>query len=208
MRLLDLFCGAGGAAVGYARAGFEVVGVDNRQQKHYPFAFFLGDALEYLEKYGKEYDIIHASPPCQAYTQARYMVKAEMNYPDLIVRTREMLEATGKPYIIENVPGAPLKNAMVLCGSMFGLGVLRHRLFECLPALYWLPGGCDHSGGTLPMWWKRRQEVKAKGKECRYITVAGQSFLMDEAKKAMGINAQAIPPAYTEWVGKQMIGVM
>lgn len=127
-RLLDLFCGAGGAAMGYHRAGFEVVGVDLKPQKHYPFEFHQADALEFLAEHGREFDVIHASPPCQAHTSLKNL--HDKDYPELIEPTRRLLEKTGLPYIIENVVGAPLRNPILLCGSSFGLRVRRHRLFE------------------------------------------------------------------------------
>src|SRR5262245_38235984 len=106
MKLLDLFCGAGGAAMGYHRAGFEVVGVDHRPQPRYTFPFVRGDALEYALAHGREYDAIHASPPCQAYSALRARAPGR-RYPDLFVATRSALEAVGKPWVVENVPGAP-----------------------------------------------------------------------------------------------------
>jgi DNA (cytosine-5)-methyltransferase 1 len=135
MRLLDLFCGAGGAAMGYHRAGFdEIVGVDIEPQPRYPFAFFQGDALEYCAAHGSEFDAIHASPPCQAYTRmARGLLESQgrgREYPDLIHATRSALHLAGVVSVIENVPGAPLLGPVMLCGSSFGLLVQRHRLFE------------------------------------------------------------------------------
>jgi DNA (cytosine-5)-methyltransferase 1 len=129
MKLLDLYCGAGGAAMGYHRAGFEVVGVDINPQKHYPFEFHQGDAIEYLREQGKEFDVIHASPPCQRYSKSVKKINRK-NHPDLIFNTRTQLITSCRPYIIENVPGSPLINPIVLCGTMFGLDVKRHRLFE------------------------------------------------------------------------------
>jgi len=135
-RLLDLFCGGGGASMGYWLAGFEVVGVDTAKRGRYPFAHFQADALEFVRMYGRDFDAIHASPPCQAYSRlaARH---PEREYPDLIEPTREALQATGKPYVIENVPEAPLIEPVVLCGSSFFLGtndeqyqLRRHRAFE------------------------------------------------------------------------------
>ena len=105
-RLLDLFCGAGGAAMGYYRAGFDVVGVDIKPQPRYQFEFHQGDALEYCAAHGYEFDVIHASPPCQAYSVTRSIHGNE--YPDLVAVTRAALQATGKPWVIENVVGAPL----------------------------------------------------------------------------------------------------
>lgn len=124
-RLLDLFCGAGGSAVGYARAGFEVVGVDLKSQPRYPFEFHQADAMTYpLDGF----DAIHASPPCQAYSVAQ---KLQGNlHPDLIGPTRFRLTESGKPYVIENVVGAPLLKPTLLQGTMFGLRTERKRLFE------------------------------------------------------------------------------
>jgi DNA (cytosine-5)-methyltransferase 1 len=211
LRLLDLFCCAGGAGMGYYHAGFEVLGVDMNPQPRYPFEFVQADALEFVAARGREFDVIHASPPCQQFSRSRHLKTARHDHPDLIAATRDALRATGKPYIIENVEGAPLKNPLTLCGSMFGLGVIRHRLFETWPELYFLPASCRHSG-VLPMWWKSRVKALAAGKSFEFITVAGNSFLMSEAKAAMGIDwmrryeiSQAIPPAYTEYIGKQMI---
>ena len=126
--LLDLFCGAGGCSAGYVRAGFKVVGVDNKCQKNYPYEFIQADALEYVRSHGHEYDVIHASPPCQAYsclTPARY----KHNHADMIDETRDALEESKKPFVIENVSGArhKLKSPLMLCGSMFGLPIRRHR---------------------------------------------------------------------------------
>lgn len=134
-RLLDLFCGAGGCAKGYQRAGFYVVGVDiNPQPRYCGDEFVQGDALEYCRQHGHEFDAIHASPPCQAYCSLKSMPNAK-KHPDFVVPTREVLRATGLSYVIENVPGAPLIDPTVLCGTMFGLGtgdaeLWRHRLFE------------------------------------------------------------------------------
>jgi DNA (cytosine-5)-methyltransferase 1 len=125
-RLLDLFSGAGGAAVGYHRAGFEVVGVDLHPQPHYPFEFHQADAMTYpLDGF----DAIHASPPCQAYSVANN-IHGRADHPMLIPSVRERLLATGLPYVIENVPRGPLINPVTLCGLTFGLNVKRHRLFE------------------------------------------------------------------------------
>src|SRR5574337_283544 len=128
-RLLDLFCGAGGAAMGYSRAGFEVTGVDLNPQPHYPFPFIQADALDYVASHGWQYDAIHASPPCQHFSQ---VTPDKAKHPDLIPITRYWLRTLGKPYIIENVGGArkALDNPFMLCGAQFGLKVYRHRFFE------------------------------------------------------------------------------
>src|SRR5512139_314282 len=143
-RILDLFCGAGGAAVGYHRAGFDVVGVDINPQPNYPFEFVQADALwalqqlqvgSLLDYHLSDFDAIHASPPCQRYSTATKRNGTELEHPDLIGPTRELLQATGLPYVIENVVGAPLRDSILLCGSWFALGadgyrLKRHRLFE------------------------------------------------------------------------------
>ena len=146
MRLLDLFCGAGGAAMGYHRAGFdEIVGVDIDPQPNYPFEFVQADAMTYpLEGF----DVIHASPPCRAYSVMKSL-NPDRKHVDLVASIRERLRASGAIYVIENVPGAPLETVAVLCGSMFGLhssrGYLRrHRLFESNILL--LAPGCNHEG--------------------------------------------------------------
>ena len=133
MRLLDLFSGAGGAGMGYSRAGFEVVGVDHEPQPRYPFEFHCDDAFAFMEKHGHEFDVIHASPPCQAFTDLKDMHNAK-NHADLLTPMRTALQAMGKPYVIENVEGAPMRNFITLCGGAFALGtdtaeLRRHRRF-------------------------------------------------------------------------------
>ena len=136
-RLLDLFCGAGGAAVGYHQMGFEVVGVDIALQPNYPFPFIQADALTLDQCFLAAFDVIHASPPCQAYSDLAARNGNGDSWPKLIEPIRTMLSDVGKPYVIENVDGAPLQDYIVLCGTMFpGLRVLRHRLFESNVAMY------------------------------------------------------------------------
>ena len=204
MRLLDLFCGAGGAAMGYYRAGFDdITGVDIAPQPNYPFTFVLGDALEYVTEHGAEFDVIHASPPCQAYSMAGQQWRAEgREYPDLVAETRRLLIETGKPYVIENVPGAPLINPTVLNGAMFGLLVERTRLFECsfeMP-LVLLPQN------------KKPVKMGRPIKDGDVIQPVGHFSGIAYAKEQMEIDwmtqgelAQAIPPAYTEFIGRQII---
>lgn len=210
-RLLDLFCGAGGAGIGYSRAGFDVVGVDIAPQPRYPFEFHQGDALEYLAAHGHEFDAIHASPPCQAYSVARHIHGGE--YADLIPQTRAGLQATGKPWVIENVMGAPLVNPVTLCGLTFGLKVYRHRLFESsfftlAPAHVAHP--CDATTNS-----KRGYSAFASG--ATHITMSGHNFRREDAIAALNGDcdwmsraelAQAIPPAYTEWIGQQLVRVL
>ncbi|MGH9692462.1 MAG: DNA cytosine methyltransferase [Candidatus Acidiferrales bacterium] len=125
-RLLDLFCCAGGAGVGYNRAGFEVVGVDNKPQPNYPFPFIRADALKLDAKFLASFDALHASPPCQSYSDLAKRNGNGHEWPRLIEPVRKMLIKTGLPYVIENVDGAPLLDPVVLCGTMFpNLRVLR-----------------------------------------------------------------------------------
>lgn len=206
MKLLDLFCSAGGAGMGYHQAGFEVVGVDNKPQPRYPFEFHQADALAYLDEHGKEYDVIHASPPCQEYSVLKSL-KSKV-YPTLIEPTRELLVATGKLYIIENVPGSPLINPLLLCGTMFDLRVIRHRYFENNFNLQFAPYCCNHWGRTQPRNDKRGECKVASLEKHPFLTVTGHDFRNADASKAMGIDwmankelAQAIPPAYTKFIG-------
>ena len=210
-RLLDLFCGAGGAAMGYHRAGFEVVGVDIKPQPHYPFEFHQADALTYpLEGF----DAYHASPPCQKYSLASVIHRNNgIEYPDLIPATRFRFCFTGKPFVIENVPpaGKFMINPITLCGTMFDLGVLRHRKFEVTFKLE-IPEHQKHTGkigdgkyfsvaGGAGRW-------KSWGTAYRNISKGTAK----EWREAMGIDwmtredlTQAIPPAYTEYIGLQLI---
>ena len=218
-RLLDLFCGAGGAAMGYHRAGFEVVGVDIKPQPHYPFEFHQADALTYpLEGF----DAYHASPPCQDDSIATQKWKNRgYVYPQLIEPTRQILIATGKPYVVENVTGAKrrLHNPILLCGLTFGLKVVRHRWFECNPFIM-SPG---HSSRQCYGAVTRKIAINdpaghgMPGHTYRALTVAGhggnsQSFRWQDWQEAMGIDwmtkqelTQAIPPAYTEYLGKYLM---
>lgn len=203
LRALDLYCGGGGSSAGLARAGFDVTGVDHEPQKRYPFRFVLGDALEYVEAHGREYDLIAASPPCQAHTSLQGRWGRE--YPDLIAATRAALQATGKPYVIENVVGAPLDDPLMLCGSMFGLRIIRHRLFECSPSIYFPPASCSHRRGAVG-----RQGHRGAGRD--WITVTGHFSDVPLARRVMELPwmtqaelAQAIPPSYTHWLAEQML---
>jgi DNA (cytosine-5)-methyltransferase 1 len=209
-RLLDLFCGAGGAAVGYHRAGFDVVGVDNRRQPHYPYEFHEGDALEALAQYGWIFDAVHASPPCQSYSATRTLHTA--HYPDLVDRTRERLEAAGVTWVIENVQGAPLRNAVTLCGSSFGLGVRRHRLFETSWPIALAPP-CAHYLQPEPLDVTGTGGPRLDGQ--RADTLGGihrKPRNLTEARAAMRIGwmsrvelSEAVPPQYTEWLGGELL---
>lgn len=214
--LLDLFCGAGGCAMGYSRAGFRVVGVDVKPQKRYPFEFVLADALEFCRDHGGDFDVIHASPPCQAYTRASFTAGNRQRHPDLLGVTRQVLAETGKPWVIENVPGAPLQPpAVMLCGLMFGLKVFHHRFFES-PVMFLLPERCSHKGHLIGLngmrcpvghggWASQRERNKIKAR------AAGEKDDLKSWKIAMGIDwmtrnemSQAIPPAFTHYLGKQL----
>lgn len=213
--LLDCFCKAGGAGMGYHLTGFEVIGVDIEPQPRYPFRFIQADALEFIRLCGHWFDAIHCSPPCQAYAITKNLKTSRKDHPDLVEPTRRALLAAGKPFVIENVVGAPLINPITLCGTMFGLGVIRHRLFECSPAIWWPPTACQHQGKVAPMWWAQLRKARASGKVYKYLTVAGNSFLVPAARAAMGIDwmtraelSQAIPPAYTRWIGERLLEML
>ena len=208
MKLLDLFCGAGGAAMGYYRAGFtDIVGVDIKHQKNYPFEFVQGDALEYVAAHGHEFDAIHASPPCQAYSLAAQQWRIEgKEYHDLVADTRDALIATGKPYVIENVPGSPLINPTVLNGAFFGMNLRRTRLFETsfkMP-LVLLPSEATTSFkmGRKPM---AGDPVVPVG---HFSGVAKARRVMDIDWMTRDELAQAIPPAYTEFIGKHLVNFL
>lgn len=207
MKLLDLFCGAGGAAVGYYRAGFEVVGVDINPQPRYPFEFHQADALQFLREHGRDFDVIHASPPCQEYSITRALPNVG-EYPRLIEPVRELLMETGKHYVIENVPGALLINPIELCGTMFGLALIRHRLFEVNPPIYFAPA--SHKCKNLYTASHRGYSSFANGAQA--ITCAGNNYDPKDGAIAQGIDwmirselSEAIPPAYTEFIGKHLL---
>ena len=198
--------------MGYHRAGFEVVGVDTAFQKHYPFEFYQADALTYPPD---SFDVIHASPPCQAYSSMnRRWPGAQDKWPRLIEPLREALKATGLTYVIENVVGAPMENYITLCGRSFDLGTHRHRKFECSALLLntpmWCRGWRDHAGvyGRYPdggRIWTR--------KDGHAPLVRVGSLL--EAQQRMGIDwmtwpelKEAIPPAYTEYIGRQLMAYL
>lgn len=229
-RLLDLFCGAGGVAVGYHRAGFDVVGVDIKPQKNYPFEFHQADCLDVLASYvdGGEWfytlpslAAIHASPPCQRYSAITRVHGRSAEHPDLVAPTRNLLIATGLPYVFENVEGAPLLNVITLCGSMFGLGaqcidgqwrqLRRHRLFEGEVPVLLSP--CQHSGEPIGVYGHggNRHNTAKSGKGHN----RGYMGNKQERMQAMGIDwmtgaelSQAIPPAYTEFIGRRLMEVL
>lgn len=204
-RLLDLCCKAGGASMGYHNAGFEVVGVDIEPQRHYPFEFHQGDALTYLAEHGHEFDALAGSPPCQAWTLAQRI--QGRTHPDLIEPMRRLFQESGLPYVIENVEGAPLLNPIMLCGAMFpGLGTYRHRLFESNIPIQ-VPAHPEHKVPTTKM--------GRTPKPGEFMHVVGNFSGVAQAKAAMGIGwmvrdelREAIPPAYTEFIGRQLLAVV
>ena len=202
MKCLDLFCCAGGAGEGYRLAGFDVTGVDIIPQPKNPHKFILSDAISYLIEHGHEYDFIHASPPCQAYTKAgKQWRKNGVEYPDLIAETRNALQKVGKPWVIENVPGSPLINPILLNGSVFGIKVHRPRLFESsFPLLQ------PQVPPMRPV--KMGRQIKAGD----IVQPVGHFSGVEYAAKEMGLEwmgqkelAQAIPPVYTRWIAEEFL---
>ena len=209
-RLLDLFCCAGGAGIGYTRAGFEVVGVDIKPQPHYPLTFIQADALTLEPKFIASFDAVHASPPCQSYSDLAKRNGNADAWPRLVEPVREMLIRSGLPYIIENVDGAPLLNAVVLCGTMFPqLRVLRHRLFEANFEIVPPPHRTHPKVHTFD----RRKSHYGKTDEWKdFVQVTGGgNCTLAAARDAMGIDwmtkgeiNESIPPAYTEFIGQEL----
>lgn len=210
-RLLDLFCCAGGAATGYHRAGFEVVGVDIRPQPNYPFEFHQADALTFPFD---GFAAIHASPPCQASSAGRHMPGAH-EHVDLIGAVRERLLGAGLPFVIENVVGAPLRDPITLCAASFGLGadghdLARHRLFEVNFPIMALP--CAHGGRPVIGVYGDR----AKTSRGANLSIRSSRWSRPESLavggEAMGIDwmtwkelREAIPPAFTEHIGTYLV---
>ena len=206
-RLLDLFCGAGGASVGYHQVGFDVVGVDIAPQPNYPFSFIETDALSLEPAFLHAFDAIHASPPCQAYSDLAARNRNGNKWPRLIEPVRDMLTSIGKPYVIENVEGAPLWNYVVLCGTMFpGLRVLRHRLFESNFAIHPPRHGLHPKVHTHD---RRKSHFGKTNEKYDFVQVTGGgNCSIEAARDAMGINwmtkrelNESIPPAYTRFIG-------
>jgi DNA (cytosine-5)-methyltransferase 1 len=210
LRLLDLCCKAGGASVGYHAAGFDVTGVDIEPQPDYPFRFIHADALT-VDLSG--YDVVAASPPCKRYCVATPTHRRD-THPDLVGPIRERLvEAVTSPggpfaYVIENVPGAPLRDPVTICGDTLRLGVRRHRLFESNLPLTGTPCWHDRTAPPVPVYGSYGQRITRR----RNHPVEGETSPgVERARAAMGIDwmpwpalTQAIPPAYTHWLGVQL----
>jgi DNA (cytosine-5)-methyltransferase 1 len=211
VRVLDLFCGAGGAAMGLHKAwpDAEIVGVDIKPQPRYPFTFVKGDCLLLNPReLSRAYDFIWASPPCQAHVSLRWMHNAK-THTNLIPQTRKILHESNLPFVIENVPKAPVRADLILCGTMFDLGIegaelRRHRWFEC---------GFEVNNELLECNHRQKERVigvyGGHGRD-RRRKVNGQDFSVAERRQAMGIDwmngmelSQAIPPAYSEYIAKQ-----
>lgn len=223
MKLLDLFCCAGGAAMGYHRAGFtEIVGVDTVFHPNYPFVVRQDDALKVLQEpdYIAQFDAIHASPPCQGYSSAvtsdgssRWARSQGKNEPRLIAEVRELLAATGKPWVIENVMGARdhMNDPVMLCGYMFDLIIPRHRLFEsnvALTAPQHIPCLGLAKAMAERLGWPQ-QELSACGHGVRSGTKERWQWLMGiDWKMTQQELAEAIPPIYTEHIGSQLVSVL
>jgi DNA (cytosine-5)-methyltransferase 1 len=223
MLLLDLFCGGGGASWGYHQAGFDVIGVDSRPQPLYPFEFHQMDAMDALSRLrgdeavfeGKKVDLIHLSPPCKAHTRAKHIREAQgrqSSEPNLLTPSLRMLEDVRTPWIVENVPGAPMRKELELCGSMFGLKVRRHRWFCAHQDLFlYPPGVCDHvtQGKPVGVYHTMNDTVQGKDNERGGYVIGGSTAkTLEEGQEAMGIDwltwkplTQAIPPAYTKFIG-------
>jgi DNA (cytosine-5)-methyltransferase 1 len=205
-RLLDLFCGAGGAAMGYHRAGFDVVGVDIEPQPHYPFEFHRDDAIamlrhpwgDHFHYLAENFDAIHASPPCKHFTKTGWAYKYDYHadHDDLLTPCRELLEKTGLPWVIENVPGAPMRKDVMLCGSQFGLNVRRHRLFEFSDPPFQLMAPCVHDSHVVS---PHGNPNAAKGSGKDWAAAMGIDWMTAPEL------AQAIPPAYSTWIGAQLL---
>ncbi len=202
LKALDLFCCAGGAAMGLHRAGFTVTGVDINDQPEYPFEFIRADATK-IDLRG--YDLIWASPPCQAFSAYRRRRGHVRDALNLIPETRARLKISGTPYIIENVVGAPLESPIMLCGSMFGLDVQRHRLFET--SFEVAAPTCDHS-----IWMPRFPPATNRQNKRKTVEVGVWRIPLAVQQRAIGIDwmslhnlSQAIPPAYSEWLARQFL---
>ena len=205
-KVLDLFCGAGGASMGYAKAGYEVVGMDIKHGKRYPFEYIRRDVMTLRPEDLEGFDLIHASPPCQTYSVTKHLRVAQgksTSKQDLLAQVRSLLVVSEIPYVIENVKGAPLIDPVQLCGSAFGLKVRRHRLFESSMELRGTDCHHKEQGKPVGIYGSMRDEIPGGGHTAK---------TMEEAHEAMGIDwmiwgelVEAIPPAYTHYIGQQIM---
>ncbi|MFI9056951.1 DNA cytosine methyltransferase [Streptomyces anulatus] len=205
LRVLDLFCCQGGAAMGYHLAGFDVTGIDLAPQPRYPFRFIQADAIDYVREHGAEFDFIHASPPCQRYSRAQKI--QHRDHPDLIAPTRAALEATGRPWVIENVEEAhrELRDPVTLCAAAFGMRTYRHRLFETGGNFTFIPP--RHPAHWAPL--TKMGRPRAAGHFAHYV---GNFSGVAEARTDMGVGwmnrdgiRECIPPAYTHHIATALL---
>lgn len=224
--ILDLYSCAGGCSAGYAQAGFTPVGVDILPQKNYPYEFYQDDALKVLDillsgnawhnYHLRDFTAIHASPECKSYTNCNLSPKEK--YPKQIAPVRERLQATGKLYVIENVVNAKkyMRASLLLCGSMFGLRTQRHRLFETnFPVLLCPPSSCDHRRTTIAVYGHSVWDSSLPGTQRKDGRPRPDSVSIEVGREVMGIDwmnieelAEAIPPAYTHWIGTQLLNYL
>lgn len=209
MRALDLFCCAGGATRGIQQAGYHVTGVDIRPQPRYVGdAFHQDDAMAWLRGEREPlslFDLIWASPPCQRYSAMSRAAGTAEQHPDFVGVVRGCLETLDIPYIIENVEGAPLRNPLLLCGTMFGLPIIRHRLFETCPVLYFAPAPCCHDRPVV-------KHGRRPNPALHFAAATGHFSDVEFVRAAMGIDwmvrdelSQAIPPAYARFLAGQLL---
>ncbi|MFJ9324473.1 class I SAM-dependent methyltransferase [Streptomyces globisporus] len=205
LRVLDLFCCQGGAAMGYHRAGFDVTGIDLAPQPRYPFRFIQADAIDYVREHGAEFDFIQASPPCQRYSRTQKI--QHRDHPDLIAPTRTALEATGRPWVIENVEEAhrELRDPVTLCAAAFGMRTYRHRLFETGGTFTFTPP--RHPAHWAPL--TKMGRPRAAGHFAHYV---GNFSGVAEARTDMGVPwmnrdgiRECIPPAYTHHIATALL---
>lgn len=204
-RLLDAFCCQGGAGMGYYRTGFDVTGVDKDAQTRYPLGFHQGDAVDFIRTFGSGFDFIHASPPCQHDTDCQRI--RGNTHPDLIAPTREALNATGRPWVMENVRGAAhkLHRPVMLCGAMFGLETYRHRFFETGGGFSLTPP--EHPAHTAP-----QAKMGRPIPDGWFGQFVGNFSGVPHARRVMGVPwmnrdgiRECIPPAYAQWIGHQAL---